>query len=160
MSNRIAYGARALVEGGFQSIPKLQFPGGCLVGCTAGFLNVPKIKGTHNAMKSGMLAAESAIEAIIDAESTPQTTKGLEPKSYTDKIQNSWIWKELKAVRNIRPSFHTSLGLFGGMAYGGFSMLLGGREPWTFKHGGNIKFTNELTIHTTYFYFMFVLLCS
>lgn len=61
---RIAYGARALAEGGFQSIPKLTFPGGCLVGCTAGFLNVPKIKGTHNAMKSGMLAAESAYEVI------------------------------------------------------------------------------------------------
>lgn len=61
---RIAYGARALNEGGFQSIPKLSFPGGCLVGCSAGFLNVPKIKGTHNAMKSGMLAAESAYEAV------------------------------------------------------------------------------------------------
>ncbi|XP_001603617.1 electron transfer flavoprotein-ubiquinone oxidoreductase, mitochondrial [Nasonia vitripennis] len=132
---RIAYGARALVEGGFQSIPKLQFPGGCLIGCTAGFLNVPKIKGTHNAMKSGMLAAESAIEAIIEAETTPSKTKGLELKSYTDKIKNSWIYKELKAVRNFRPSFHTSLGLYGGMAYSGFSMLLGGREPWTLSHG-------------------------
>lgn len=107
-----------------------------MIGCTAGFLNVPKIKGTHNAMKSGMLAAESAIEAIIEAQSTPSKTKGLELKSYTDKIQNSWIYKELKAVRNFRPSFHTSLGLYGGMAYSGFSMLLGGREPWTLSHGG------------------------
>ncbi|XP_018364904.1 PREDICTED: electron transfer flavoprotein-ubiquinone oxidoreductase, mitochondrial isoform X2 [Trachymyrmex cornetzi] len=133
---RIAYGARALVEGGFQSIPKLQFPGGCLIGCTAGFLNVPKIKGTHNAMKSGMLAAESVIEAIIDAESNISLTKGIEPKTYTDKIKDSWIYKELKAVRNMRPSFHSSLGLYGGLMYSGFSMLLGGREPWTLSHGG------------------------
>lgn len=137
---RIAYGARALVEGGFQSIPKLQFPGGCLIGCTAGFLNVPKIKGTHNAMKSGMLAAESVVEAIIDAESNTSPTKGLEPKTYTDKIKSSWIYKELKAVRNMRPSFHSSLGLYGGLIYSGFSMLVGGREPWTFSHGGKQNF--------------------
>lgn len=135
---RIAYGARALVEGGFQSIPKLQFPGGCLIGCTAGFLNVPKIKGTHNAMKSGMLAAESAIEAIISAENNPSPTKGLEPKSYTDKIRNSWIYKELKTIRNIRPSFHTRFGIYGGLLYSAFSMLIGGREPWTLSHGGKI----------------------
>ncbi|XP_011495131.1 PREDICTED: electron transfer flavoprotein-ubiquinone oxidoreductase, mitochondrial [Ceratosolen solmsi marchali] len=132
---RIAYGARALVEGGFQSIPKLQFPGGCLIGCSAGFLNVPKIKGTHNAMKSGMLAAESIIEAIIEAETIPSKTQGLEPKSYSNKIRNSWIYKELKAVRNFRPSFHTPLGLYGGIIYSGFSMILGGREPWTLSHG-------------------------
>lgn len=70
---RIAYGARALAEGGFQSIGKLTFPGGCLIGCSAGFLNVPKIKGTHNAMKSGMLAAESAFEALQEPNSP---TKG------------------------------------------------------------------------------------
>lgn len=140
LNYRIAYGARALVEGGFQSIPKLQFPGGCLIGCTAGFLNVPKIKGTHNAMKSGMLAAESVVEAIIDAENNISSTKGLEPKTYTNKIKNSWIYKELKAVRNMRPSFHSSLGLYGGLMYSGFSMLVGGREPWTFSHGGKQKF--------------------
>lgn len=130
---RIAYGARALNEGGFQSIPKLTFPGGCLIGCTAGFLNVPKIKGTHNAMKSGMLAAESAYEAINNADSSETT--GLEPKSYPERIQNSWIWKELNSVRNIRPSFHSALGLYGGIMYSGFSLIIGGREPWTFKHG-------------------------
>lgn len=134
--NRIAYGARALVEGGFQCIPKIQFPGGCLVGCTAGFLNVPKIKGVHNAMKSGMLAAESVIEAIIDSETNTSLSQGLEPKSYTDKIRSSWIYKELKSVRNIRPSFHTGLGIYGGLVYSGLSMLLGGREPWTMSHGG------------------------
>ena len=67
---RIGYGARALNEGGFQSLPKLTFPGGCLIGCAAGFLNVPKIKGTHNAMKSGMLAAESIFEALSDSSSS------------------------------------------------------------------------------------------
>ncbi|KAI4462469.1 electron transfer flavoprotein-ubiquinone oxidoreductase [Holotrichia oblita] len=131
--NRIAYGARALCEGGFQSLPKLTFPGGCLVGDAAGFLNVPKIKGTHNAMKSGMLAAESAYEAINGEK---QTTEGFEPKAYTDKIKNSWIWKELRAVRNCRPSFHNPLGMYGGVMYSGFSILIGGREPWTFSHGG------------------------
>uniref|UniRef100_A0A1B6CLG5 Electron transfer flavoprotein-ubiquinone oxidoreductase n=1 Tax=Clastoptera arizonana TaxID=38151 RepID=A0A1B6CLG5_9HEMI len=130
---RIAYGARALNEGGFQSLPKLSFPGGCLVGCAAGFLNVAKIKGTHNAMKSGMLAAESAYEAVTSEASSE--TKGLEPKSYSERIKNSWIWSELKGVRNYRPSFHSTLGLYGGIMYSGFSMLLGGREPWTLKHG-------------------------
>lgn len=70
---RIAYGARALNEGGFQSIPKLSFPGGALIGCTAGFLNVPKIKGTHYAMKSGMLAAESTFDTIFDSSGTSET---------------------------------------------------------------------------------------
>lgn len=138
--NRIAYGARALCEGGYQSLPKLTFPGGCLVGDAAGFLNVPKIKGTHNAMKSGMLAAESAYEAITGEK---QSTEGYEPKTYTDKIQNSWIWKELKSVRNCRPSFHSPLGMYGGIMYSGFSILIGGREPWTFSHGGkNVKSQN------------------
>ncbi|XP_049791472.1 electron transfer flavoprotein-ubiquinone oxidoreductase, mitochondrial [Schistocerca nitens] len=128
---RIAYGARALNEGGFQAIPKLTFPGGCLIGCAAGFLNVPKIKGTHYAMKSGMLAAESIFEALDE---TSETT-GIEPKSYEDKIKNSWIWSDLKSVRNIRPSFHNPLGLYGGLMYSGFSLVIGGREPWTFSHG-------------------------
>lgn len=82
---RIAYGARALNEGGFQSIPQLTFPGGCLVGCGAGFLNVPKIKGTHLAMKTGMLAAESAVEEILSENAGTQKTAGLEPVSYTER---------------------------------------------------------------------------
>ncbi|XP_066905444.1 electron transfer flavoprotein-ubiquinone oxidoreductase, mitochondrial [Halyomorpha halys] len=129
---RIAYGGRALNEGGYQSIPKLTFPGGCLIGCTAGFLNVPKIKGTHYAMKSGMLAAESIMETLDTGKSE---TIGLEPKSYEDKVRSSWIWSDLKAVRNCRPSFHTPLGLIGGVAYSGASIILGGREPWTLSHG-------------------------
>nr|CAI5819497.1 unnamed protein product [Callosobruchus analis] len=132
---RIAYGARALVEGGFQSIPKLTFPGGCLVGDTAGFLNVPKIKGTHNAMKSGMLAAESVYETINGEK---QETEGFQPIIYEDKIKNSWIWKELKAVRNVRPSFHNPLGLYGGLIYSGFTVAVRGLEPWTFSHGAKV----------------------
>lgn len=84
-------------------------------------------------MKSGMLAAESAYETI---NSEKQATEAYEPQSYADKIKSSWIWKELKSVRNIRPSFHGSLGLYGGLLYSGFSIVLGGREPWTLKHGG------------------------
>ncbi|XP_046394961.1 electron transfer flavoprotein-ubiquinone oxidoreductase, mitochondrial isoform X1 [Ischnura elegans] len=134
--NRIAYGARALNEGGFQSIPKLTFPGGCLVGCSPGFLNVPKIKGTHTAMKSGMLAAESVFETIFD-ESAKSETAGVDPKSYEDKIRQSWVWSELKSVRNVRPSFHNALGLYGGLMYTGVFYLLGrGMEPWTLSHGG------------------------
>ncbi|ODN04190.1 Electron transfer flavoprotein-ubiquinone oxidoreductase, mitochondrial [Orchesella cincta] len=130
--SRISYGARALNEGGFQCIPKLTFPGGCLVGCSAGFLNVPKIKGTHNAMKSGMLAAESIFEELSK---TPD--KIIEPVGYPEKLKSSWIWKELKACRNVRPSFHTSLGMYGGLMYTGlFYAILRGIEPWTLSHGG------------------------
>ena len=122
---RVSYGARALNEGGFQSIPKLTFPGGCLVGCTAGFLNVPKIKGTHTAMKSGMLAAEAVFETILHERS--------EAKSYEKKLQNSWLWKELYKVRNIRPSF--SKGLYAGMIYSAIdTFIFRGNAPWTFKH--------------------------
>ena len=122
---RVSYGARALNEGGFQSIPKLTFPGGCLVGCTAGFLNVPKIKGTHTAMKSGMLAAEAVFEAVM--QNTTETT------SYEARLQSSWLWKELYKVRNIRPSFYR--GFLAGMVYSAFdTFILRGNAPWTFKH--------------------------
>ncbi|XP_060652255.1 electron transfer flavoprotein-ubiquinone oxidoreductase, mitochondrial [Drosophila nasuta] len=132
-ATRIAYGARAINEGGFQSMPKkLSFPGGCLVGCSAGFLNVPRIKGSHYAMKSGMLAAESALEAI-NADS--QSTAGIEPTSYADKIKDSFVWKDLYKVRNVHPSFHNPLGLYGGLVLSGFSIFMGGREPWTLTHG-------------------------
>ena len=121
---RVAYGARALNEGGFQSVPKLTFPGGCLVGCTAGFLNVPKIKGTHTAMKSGMLAADAIFENL-EAQS--------EPIGYSAKIKESWLWDELYRVRNIRPGFKRGLWL--GMAYAGIdTYILRGRAPWTFQH--------------------------
>ncbi|KAB5543065.1 hypothetical protein GE09DRAFT_237097 [Coniochaeta sp. 2T2.1] len=126
----ISYGARALIEGGFQSIPKCSFPGGALIGDTAGFVNVPKIKGTHNAMKSGMLAAEAAWEALKDG-----NNDSVFLYDYEDKLRKSWIWKELKEVRNMRPSFHSPLGIWGGVAYSGIeAFLLKGRVPWTLKN--------------------------
>ncbi|KAF2084773.1 electron transfer flavo protein ubiquinone oxidoreductase [Saccharata proteae CBS 121410] len=128
----ISYAARTLNEGGFQSIPKCAFPGGALIGDTAGFLNVPKIKGTHSAMRSGMLAAEAAFDAL-SANADPDTTVFL--YDYEDKLRKSSIWKELKEVRNMRPSFHSPLGLYGGLVYSGLeAFLLRGKEPWTFKH--------------------------
>jgi len=106
------------------------------VGCSAGFMNVPKIKGTHNAMKSAMLAAESVFDVITD-ENAQSSTAGLDPASYEDKIRDSYVWKELHAVRNVRPSFNGPLGMWGGMAYTGFFyMLCRGKEPWTLKHKG------------------------
>ena len=100
-------------------------------------MNVPKIKGTHNAMKSAILAAESIFDTMESSET--QDTIGLEPKVYEERIKNSSIWEELKGVRNVRPSFNTTLGLYGGMIYTGLFYVLGkGKEPWTFKHHGNI----------------------
>jgi len=125
---RIAYGARALSEGGFQSIPKLTFPGGCLVGDSAGFLNVPKIKGTHTAMKSGMLAAEAVAEALAGG------TRGAEPVGYAQRMQASWLWDELRSVRNIRPGF-AKFGLYGGLINAALdTYVLRGRAPWTLHH--------------------------
>uniref|UniRef100_A0A673A0D0 Electron transfer flavoprotein-ubiquinone oxidoreductase n=1 Tax=Sphaeramia orbicularis TaxID=375764 RepID=A0A673A0D0_9TELE len=134
--HRIAYGARALNEGGLQSIPKLTFPGGLLIGCSPGFMNVPKIKGTHTAMKSGMLAAET-IFAKVTAEDVESETAGLHVPEYAEALKSSWVWKELHAVRNIRPSFHNYFGLYGGMIYTGiFYWIFRGKEPWTLKHCG------------------------
>jgi len=134
---RIAYGARALNEGGFQSIPKLTFPGGCVIGCSAGFLNVPKIKGIHNAMKSGMVAAEAVYDRLVEEEINPTSqTAGIEATSYEDRMKDSWTWAELKSVRNVRPSFHSPLRMWGGLAYTGVMYyVLRGREPFTLSHG-------------------------
>ena len=124
---RIAYGARALSEGGFQSLPKLTFPGGCLVGDTAGFLNVPKIKGTHTAMKSGMLAAEAVAAELAGA-------RNPEPATYSGLLRNSWLWDELHQVRNIRPGF-AKFGFWGGMINAAIdTYILRGKAPWTFHH--------------------------
>src|SRR5574337_840214 len=106
---RIAYGARALSEGGFQSLPKLTFPGGLLIGDTAGFLNVPKIKGTHMAMKSGIEAAEALYAQLTSGDVAKEAV------AYPERLKASWLWDELYQVRNIRPSFRW--GLWGGMAY-------------------------------------------
>ncbi|MDR3523465.1 MAG: electron transfer flavoprotein-ubiquinone oxidoreductase [Acetobacteraceae bacterium] len=124
---RIAYGARALVEGGFQSIPKLTFPGGCLVGDTAGFMNVPKIKGTHTAMKSGMLAAESVAAALTGA-------RPAEPAGYREALDASWLSAELHKVRNIRPGF-SNFGQLGGLINAALeTYIFRGKAPWTLKH--------------------------
>ncbi len=124
---RISYGARALNEGGLQSIPRLTFPGGALIGDAAGFVNVPKIKGTHTAMKSGMVAAETVAEALAAG-----GTQDL--AHYEARLRESWVWEELSLVRNVRPSF-AKFGLWGGLAYSALdTYLMRGKAPWTFHH--------------------------
>ncbi|WP_455372583.1 electron transfer flavoprotein-ubiquinone oxidoreductase [Limibacillus halophilus] len=128
---RLAYGARALNEGGLQSLPELVFPGGALIGCGAGFLNVPKIKGSHNAMKSGMLAAEAIAEAFKADYESPSPVL----KSYTEAFKGSWLYEELYRARNFRPAFNKFGGLFGSMLYGALDLkVLRGKAPWTFHH--------------------------
>jgi electron-transferring-flavoprotein dehydrogenase len=123
---RICYGARALNEGGLQSIPKLIFPGGALIGCAAGFVNVPKIKGNHTAMKSGMLAGEVVFDALASGNRPPLD-------GYPAAFEASWAHDELKSVRNIRPSFR--FGLWGGMLYSAFdTYVMRGKAPWTLRH--------------------------
>ena len=120
---RIAYGARALSEGGLQSLPRLTFAGGLLVGDTAGFLNVPKIKGTHTAMKSGMTAAEALYDHLTGGDGPEVTT-------YPERLRRTWLWDELNTVRNIRPSFHW--GFWAAMGYGALeTYVLRGKAPWT-----------------------------
>ncbi|KAL8262758.1 hypothetical protein R6Q59_024107 [Mikania micrantha] len=135
----IQYGARTLNEGGFQSIPYPVFPGGAIVGCSAGFLNVPKIKGTHTAMKSGMLAAESAFGVLH---------KGSNMKTYWESLKNSWVWEELRRARNYRPAFE--YGLLPGMAISALEhYLLKGRAPYTLKHGkSDHEATHEASQYT------------
>jgi len=123
---RVSYGARALVEGGFQSLPKLTFPGGVLVGDTAGFLNVPKIKGNHTAIKSGMVAAQALFEFLTS------DTEERECTAYPDILKKSWLWKELHKVRNIRPGFR--FGLWGGMLHAAFQTIGGWMLPYTLKN--------------------------
>ncbi|MEZ5845300.1 MAG: electron transfer flavoprotein-ubiquinone oxidoreductase [Geminicoccaceae bacterium] len=126
---RVAYGARALSEGGLQSLPELVFAGGALIGDCAGFLNVPKIKGTHTAMKSGMLAAEATMEALAGESVSPV------PSSYPQRFRDSWLYEELHAVRNIRPAFRW--GLFPALAINAIdTFVFRGRAPWTFGHHG------------------------
>jgi electron-transferring-flavoprotein dehydrogenase len=121
---RVAYGARALSEGGFQSIPRLDFPGGAILGDAAGFLNVPKIKGTHLAMKSGIVAAEAAYDALQGGAEAPSMA------AYPERLKRTWLWDELYRVRNIRGSFRA--GLLPALAYSALdTYLLRGRAPWT-----------------------------
>ena len=128
---RICYGARALNEGGWQSLPKLTFAGGALIGCGAGFLNVPKIKGIHTAMKSGMIAAES-IFPLLSAEETKECV------AYEKDIKHSWIAKELYQVRNIRPALNW--GLWKGLLYAAIdTYVLQGHAPWTLTNHADYK---------------------
>jgi electron-transferring-flavoprotein dehydrogenase len=129
---RVSYGARAITEGGWQSIPKLTFPGGALIGCSAGFVNLPRIKGSHNAMKTGMMAGEAAFEAVT------QGRQGDELKAYADAFKTSWVAKELKKVRNAKPLW-TKFGTIVGIGLTGLDLwintLLGGFSFFgTMKH--------------------------
>jgi electron-transferring-flavoprotein dehydrogenase len=128
---RIAYGARAITEGGYQSVPKLTFPGGALIGCSAGFVNVPRIKGSHNAMLSGMMAAETISEALAAGRVHD------EPIAYEQAWRSSDIGKDLWKVRNVKPLW-SKLGTIGGVALGGLDMwtnTLGFSLFGTLKHG-------------------------
>ena len=134
---RVSYGARAIGDGGFQSVPKLAFPGGALIGCTAGFLNVPRIKGTHTAMKSGMLAADAAVEALAAGRTHDELT------AYQSGYENSWIYKGLRMVRNFEPIISKFGGGILGTMLGAGTMLwletLRLRLPFTMKHHPNHK---------------------
>ena len=130
---RLSYGARAITEGGYQSVPKLSFPGGALIGCAAGLVNVPRIKGSHNAMLSGMLAADHIVEALEAGRSADTL------QSYEDAWRASAIGKDLNRVRNVKPLW-SKFGTIGGIALGGMDMwitsLTGGWSPFgTMKHG-------------------------
>jgi electron-transferring-flavoprotein dehydrogenase len=127
---RIAYGARAITEGGFQSVPKLTFPGGALIGCSAGFVNVPRIKGSHNAMKTGMLAAEAVFNALGEGREADELS------SYQQAYEASWVYQDLKRVRNVKPLW-SKLGLIGGLAAGGLDMWT--NELFGFSFFGTLK---------------------
>ena len=127
---RVSYGARAISDGGYQSVPKLVFPGGALIGDSAGFLNVPRIKGTHTAMKSGMMAAEAAVEAIVSQRQHDELA------GYTAAYEQSWVKKELSVVRNVVPLVKR-FGDFLGSGLAGITMwaeYLGLRMPFTLHH--------------------------
>jgi electron-transferring-flavoprotein dehydrogenase len=130
---RLSYGARAITEGGLQSVPTLAFPGGALIGCSAGFVNLPRIKGSHNAMKTGMLAAECTAEAIAAGRSADTLV------SYQKAYEASWVYKDLALVRNVKPLL-SKFGTLLGLGLGGVDMwcttLFGGWSPFgTQKHG-------------------------
>jgi electron-transferring-flavoprotein dehydrogenase len=136
---RLAYGARALSEGGLQSIPKLTFPGGLLIGDTAGFLNVAKVKGSHTAMKSGIVAAEAIFDHL-------QAGVGHEASDYRARLERSWVWPELYAVRNIRPGFR--YGLWAGLALAAIDThVFRGKAPWTLGHHPDHEALEEKSAH-------------
>lgn len=125
---RISYGARAITAGGLQSLPKLTFPGGALIGCDAGFLNASRIKGSHAAMKSGMLAAEAAFDAIVAGRAQDELT------AYSTNFEKSWLHEELHVARNFKPAMGKGLYL-GTLLVGIDQILFRGKAPWTLHHG-------------------------
>ena len=141
---RVAYGARAITEGGYQSMPKLEFPGGALLGCSAGMVNVPRIKGNHNAMLSGIAAAEAAVEAIANGRS------GDEMGQYEGAVRDGAIGKDLKRVRNVKPLW-SKYGLAASLTLGGLDMwtnnLVGLSLLGTLKHGKSDAEATEKAIH-------------
>ena len=125
---RIAYGARAITAGGLQSLPRMTFPGGCLIGDNAGFLNASRIKGSHCAIKSGMLAAEAAFEALAAGRAADELT------AYPEAFRKSWLFEELHRARNFKPWM--SKGLYAGTLMVGIDQIVfGGKAPWTLHHG-------------------------
>lgn len=138
----ISYGARVLNEGGLHSIPQLTFQGGALIGCSAGFLNSVKIKGSHTALKSGMIAAESVFQTLTNSDVTPvaesdeidESEQIYQITSYEDNMKKSWVNDELYEVRNCHEAF-ARWGLFPGLLYTGIAThITKGREPWTLSH--------------------------
>ena len=129
---RVAYGARAISEGGWQSLPKLTFPGGALLGCAAGMVNVPRIKGNHNAMFSGIAAANAAAAAIAEGREGDELTR------YEDDVRSGPIASDLRPVRNVKPLW-SKLGLTASLALGGLDMWMANLTGWnplgTWKHG-------------------------
>ena len=124
---RLSYGARAITAGGLQSLPKFTFPGGALVGCDAGFLNASRIKGSHGAMKTGMLAAEAAFDALTAGRAQDELS------AYTRAFETSWLHEELHVARNFKPAM--SKGLYAGTLLVGIDQVLfGGKAPWTLHH--------------------------
>ena len=124
---RVAYGARAITAGGLQSLPKLVFPGGCLIGDDAGFLNASRIKGSHAAIKSGMLAAEAAIEALGAGRECDELG------AYPEAFRQSWLFDELYRARNFKPWMAKGL-VTGSLMFGIDQMVFGGKPPWTLRH--------------------------
>jgi len=128
---RIGYGARAINEGGLQSVPKLVFPGGALIGCSAGFVNLPRIKGSHNAMKTGMLGAEAAFAALAVGRAHDELA------AYPEAFRQSWVYQDLYKVRNVKPGL--KWGMWPGTMHGGAHMWLNDLGlrflvPWTLRH--------------------------
>jgi len=128
----VSYGARALNSGGYFSIPRLTFPGGLLVGCSAGFMNVLKIKGSHTAIKSGIEAGDALFKKLTDPSYEHDSSTVID--SYQSNMEKSWVWEELHSARNIKGSFKN---LYTGTLYGGFYKFFKGKEPFHLRNSGS-----------------------